>query len=636
MGELGFVDFFVIALYFVLLFCFSALVSRHQLRAQSAFASTETYFLAERSVTWVPIALSLFASNIGSEHFVGLTGAAAQDGISVGWYEVGAVPVILMLGFFFYPTYLNSGISTTPEYLEQRYTSPCKTIVVVCSLFLYVFSKIAATLYASEILLAELVNMNRVVAVILLIFGTTVYTVLGGLEAVIYTEAIQTIVLLLGSFLVLGYSLVAVNGVVGLKEELDSSFFHIFRPATDPDFPWTGFIFGFFVVAPWYWGIDQVIVQRALAGKNIAHGQLGCVGAAFLKFFTFFLMVVPGLCARVLLNRDRQVEGGEELPPINFNRAYPYLILNVAPDNSKGFIVAGMLAALMSSLASVFNSSATLFTLDVWRPLFPHHDEQKLVNVGRVSVVVLAIFAVLWLPVIPLLGKRFFLVIQFPPALVAPPIFAVFFWGMVSRYPRKQAGLWALVFGFALGLTRFLLDIVEAVSGDKMFGGFTSINFLHFAVINFAASSGVLFGLSAILNLCPPNRFLDDGTQASDFMFFQTNIFDRLMRQSDERRSLSSGLTFGDAIELPRLSSNRNSDSLRLVEGSDADLIGDDDTEDQAEEQPAAEGSSISLRERWQGKKKSKVVQFCMGKLFIRSLALTIILLWVIEVGFLA
>lgn len=263
-SALGPVDVAVLCLYFVLIAGITVGVSRHQARSASASASaTDTYFLADRSVAWWAVAASLFASNIGSEHFIGLAGSAAASGVAVAWYEIGAVPVMIFAGSFFLPIYLHAGVQTTPDYLEKRYSAWCRTVVVVVSLCLYVFSKVSATLFAGQLILVQLIHVEKAVAVVLLVSFTALYTLLGGLEAVIYTEALQTLVLLAGGVMVLAFSLTEVGGWGALLDKvaaLDSTgddFMHMFRSPADENYPWTGFAFGYFCIAPWYWSVDQ-------------------------------------------------------------------------------------------------------------------------------------------------------------------------------------------------------------------------------------------------------------------------------------------------------------------------------------------------------------------------------------------
>mmetsp|Transcript_19999 Transcript_19999/g.39292 ORF Transcript_19999/g.39292 Transcript_19999/m.39292 type:complete len:648 (-) Transcript_19999:1757-3700(-) len=488
-------DWITLILYYVVVIIIFGWVSFRGGKQQS----TAGYFLADRSVRYVAVGFSLFASNIGSEHFVGLAGGAAKSGVATAFYEIGAVICILLLGMFFLPTYLNSGVETTPDYLERRYSYQCRTIMIAVSLAVYVLSRISATLFAGQLILVELLDVNKTLAVVLLIAFTTLYTVVGGLEAVIYTEVLQTVVLVLGGFLMLGYCLNSVNGWSGLVESVDNlddvdpRFMDLFRPSSDPTMPWTGFIFGFYTFAPWYFGVDQVIVQRTLAAKNVAHGQVGCIFAATLKFIPFFIMVVPGLCARVLVEERLTPQ---EQAEFNFDTAYPWLVLNVVPKNMRGLIIASMLSALMSALASVFNSAGTLFALNIWQHWYPESTEERLVSVGRITIVVLAGLALAWLPVMPYLGNSLFTIINKPQAYLGPPLLCVYIWGMISRIPNRRGGQVTLKTGVTVGGCRLVLEVIEDVAGKKMFGFFTEANFLHFAAVSFWVYTAILFGVS--------------------------------------------------------------------------------------------------------------------------------------------
>ncbi len=520
-------DLATLLVYFLMLGGISVWVSARQQAAQEEKASAETFFLAERSVAWWAVAASVFSSNIGSEHFIGLCGSAAEQGLSVAWFEVGAVPCILTLAFFFLPVYLNSAVVTLPDYLVMRYGYKCRMTVVWLSLALYVFTKISATLFAGEIILTELSGLNKWVAVVLLISGTALYTALGGLEAVIYTEALQTLVLLVGGIVVLFFTVRACGGWESLWEpgltELEPEYFHIYKPMDDPLFPWTGLLFGYYAVSLWYWGCDQVIVQRTLAAKNIAHAQGGAVGASLLKLLPLFLMIVPGIGARVLMLRGEF----QDTADFRFDRSYPWLVKNVVPKGLRGLILAGMLASLMSSLASVFNSAATLFTIDVWKAKYPETSEKRLVWIGRATVLVLALASLLWLPMIPLLGDQLFLIIQKPTAFMVSPILALYLWGMLSPRPNYRSAKITLSLGVLCGAARFVFEVAEEVAKKPRghwFGVITQINFLHFSFLNFAFSSALLF-------LCTGKGDSDKAEKPPE-LFFQTKLFKSLMAKA--------------------------------------------------------------------------------------------------------
>jgi SSS family solute:Na+ symporter len=508
-------DVATIVLYFVVLFGIGVYVSRRQAAAQREQLSSESFFLAERSVPHWAVAMSLFASNIGSEHFVGLAGSAASSGLAVGWYEWGAMPILVGLGYVFLPLYSYNCICTMPEYIERRFDSQLRTALVALSLVLYVFTKISATLFAGQLVLAELAALDPFTSAVCLIVGTTLYTVTGGLAAVIYTEAMQTVVLLAGGFILMAAGLDAVGGWAQLVARSPPQFFHMIRPTDDPEYPWTGFIPGYFFMSIWYWCGDQVIVQRALAAKNVAHGRAGCVVAGLLKVIPVFIMCVPGICARVLMEERGHINASDaaagRVDPGTYDRSYPWLIAEVLPQHTKGLLIAAIVASLMSSLASVFNSSSTLFTLDVYAKAVPEATEGQKVWVGRCTVVVMAVLSMLWLPIIPLFGSQLFMIVQAPPAYLAPPISALFVFGALSPTPNATGARWTMAFGVVFGSVRFAMDISSALSAGGARrqeaaatqpapgpGSFQGMQFLHFCSVNFVCCTVILFGVSVI------------------------------------------------------------------------------------------------------------------------------------------
>eukprot|EP00898_Chlorokybus_atmophyticus_P008787 jgi/Chlat1/890/Chrsp107S01346 len=506
-------DILTLVVYFAVLAGLSFAISKRQVTQQAERSDGDAYFLAERSVPWWAVAASLFASNIGAEHFVGLAGTAAHSGIAVGWYEWGAMPCLLALGYFFLPVYMTAVVTTMPDWVERRYNGYCRTFLVVLSLILYVFTKISATLYAGQILISALTDINGLLATLLLILATAVYTVLGGLAAVIYTEALQTVVLVAGGLAMLGVGLSAVDGLSGLKarlSHLDPAYFQLLRSAKDPQFPWTGFVFGYYTV----------IVQRALAAKNIEHGRGGCVGGAMLKLLPGFIMVLPGMIARSLMEERGVVTMSSARP--EFDKAFPWMVMNVMPPNSRGLLVAAMISALMSSLASRYTT------------------ERELVWMGRLTVVVVAMLSILWLPFIPLLGDQLFLYIQKPPAFVAPPIFALFLWGMLWKRVNAVAGSIGLTCGVAAGLARFVLEIINELrttSGrtDLILPGLASINFLHFASINFAFTSTIILAISFVF----PRPEAEQARDRHTALIYHKGLYGLLMREDDPDEGLS-------------------------------------------------------------------------------------------------
>eukprot|EP00897_Mesotaenium_endlicherianum_P008847 jgi/Mesen1/7991/ME000425S07187 len=530
-GQWGPLDVLVLVLYFLGLAAVGLWASRRAQKAQKDHgASHDDYFLAERSVPYWAVAASLFASNIGAEHFVGLAGTAAYSGVAVAWYEWGAMPCLLALGFFFLPVYMRAQVTTMPDWVERRYGPFCRTFIVVVSLLLYVFTKISATLFAGDLIIQEISNINKLAATLVLIVGTALYTVTGGMAAVIYTEALQTAILVVGGLSLLGVGMFHVGGLPGLRERIthDPAYFHLFRSSSDETFPWTGYVFGYYFVSLWYWATDQVIVQRALAAKSIEHGQAGCVGGGLLKLLPGFIMVVPGMAARALMQERGVVAVDSDKQ--EFDKAFPWLVMNVMPKNTRGLIIAAMMSALMSSLASVFNSSATIFTMNVYARLRPRAPEAELVWTGRATVVAVAVLSILWLPLIPLFGEQLFLYIQKPPAFVAPPIFAIFLWGLLCRWVTNAGACWGLSIGVGVGMARFLLEIVDTVLGEHEgpLHSFVSFNFLHFAAVNFVFSSAIILGVSLAF---PEDRQWGEEDQK---VMWKRGLYEELMREEDQ------------------------------------------------------------------------------------------------------
>lgn len=473
-------DIAVISVYFLTLVAigFADVILRCGRRAcgrngtPGAEASSAGYFLASREMGPIAVAASLFASNIGSEHFIGLAGSGAEGGIAVGGFEWSAGFFLMLLGWAFVPAYLAAAVFTMPEYMSKRFGGRrLRAYLTIVSLLLYVFTKVSVTLYAGGVIFQAILGWNVYVSAITLIAATGLYTAVGGLRAVVYTEVFQTVALVLGGCALMIVVFAKVDGLQGLKRDygLPDSYFHLFRPATDADFPWTGMVFGIPPGSLWYWCTDQVIVQRVLCAKSQEDARLGAIGASLLKVLPMFMMVLPGVAARALFPEEIATHGGDV--------AYPLLVVRLLPSGVVGFMVAAMLAALMSSLASVFNSSSTLFAMDVWRMVRPAASDRQVVVVGRITVVVMCAIGVAWIPVISGTNDQLFLYIQRTSAYLAPPISVAFcfsFW----RRATESATFASLLCGLIIGLARLLLDITGPDTGVW----FATINYLHFAL----------------------------------------------------------------------------------------------------------------------------------------------------------
>jgi SSS family solute:Na+ symporter len=479
------IDYIVLALYFIVIFAIGWYFARKE-------RTSADYFLAGRDVAWWAIGASLFSSNIGSEHFIGLAGTGAASGMAVGHFEWLASIIVLILGWVFVPFYLRSNVYTMPEFLERRYNSACRTYLASVSLIAYIFTKIAVAIFAGAIVLKAVLGWGMWQSSLALVIATGIYTVAGGLAAVIYTEVIQTVILVVGALALMFIGLGEVGGWAGLQARVPADFFHMMKPATHADFPWTGIFFGAPLLGIWYWCTDQVIVQRVLSAKDVANAKVGTVVAGFLKILPVFMLIVPGMIARALYPQEMAADS---------NAAFPTLVVRLMPAGLQGVMVAAMLAALMSSLSAVFNSSSTIFTMDFYKKLRPAASERQLVNVGRVATVIMVALSLLWIPMMGRISSQLYVYLQSVQAYVSPPIAAVFLLGVFWKRINGQGAIVSLLAGFVLGAARFILEVVYA--GTPLSGfldWFVRMNFLHFAILIFV----VCFALLVIVSLLTP------------------------------------------------------------------------------------------------------------------------------------
>lgn len=458
---------------------------------------TETsadYFLAGRDATWLAIGSSIFASNIGSEHLVGLAGAGASSGMAMAHWEMHGW-IILILAWFFVPFYARSGVFTMPEFLEKRYNKGARSVLSIISLVSYVFTKVAVTVYAGGIVFKQVFGIESMfgidffwISAIGLVVLTGIYTTLGGMRAVLATSVLQTPILLIGSIVILIIGLIKVGGWSEVMEicravpvnDYGDTMTELMRSAKDKDFPWTGVILGSAIIGFWYWCTDQYIVQRVLSGRNMTHSRRGAILGAGFKLLPVFIFLIPGMIAYAL-----NTKGMIHLP--DSDSAFAVLVKELLPLGFKGLVVGGILAALMSSLASLFNSSATLFTVDFYEKFKPRASEKELVRVGRIATVVVVVLGVLWIPVMKGLGKFLYAYLQDVQSMLAPGIAAVFLLGILSKKITPKAGLWGLLVGFVLGMTRLGFNIFgKGMSGDGLlYSIFIGMNNYNYEVILF-------------------------------------------------------------------------------------------------------------------------------------------------------
>jgi SSS family solute:Na+ symporter len=452
------------------------------------------YFLAGRDATWLAIGSSIFASNIGSEHLVGLAGAGASSGMAMAHWEMHGW-IILILGWFFVPFYARSGVFTMPEFLEKRYTKGSRSVLSIISLVSYIFTKVAVTVYAGGIVFKQVFGIESMfgidffwISAIGLVVLTGIYTILGGMKAVLYTSILQAPVLLIGSVAILIIGLIKLGGWQQMMEICravpvnadGNTMTELMRSAHDPEYPWTGVILGSAIIGFWYWCTDQFIVQRVLSGRNQTESRRGAILGAGFKLTPVFIFLIPGMIAYAL-----NYKGIITLP--NSDSAFSILVRELLPIGFKGLVVGGILAALMSSLASLYNSSATLFTVDFYEKFRPKASEKELVRVGRIATATVVILGLLWIPVMRGLGKVLYAYLQDIQSLIAPGIAAVFLLGISSKRITPKAGFIGLLTGFILGMTRLGLKVFgSGLSETNIFYTlFLKLNWLHYEIVLF-------------------------------------------------------------------------------------------------------------------------------------------------------
>jgi SSS family solute:Na+ symporter len=497
--DLAGVDLAIIAVYFVIIFGIGFYFARQG-------RSSEDYFLASRNIGWFAIGASLFVSNISTEHFIGLAGSGATSGLAVGHFEWLACLILLLLGWVFVPFYLRSNVFTMPEFLERRFNRNCATYLASISVIAYIFTKISVHLYAAAIVLERVVGWSPMTAAIILVVATGIYTIAGGLAAVIYTDLVQTLILLAGAIALTFIGLDKIGGFAGLRAHVPVDYFHMIKPATDGEFPWTGIFFGAPILGIWYWCTDQVIVQRVLSAKDEAHAKAGTIFAGFLKILPVFVLVLPGLIAFALYPDMFHSVGGKVT---NGDIAYPMLIVNLLPTGLVGLMIAALLAALMGAMSSVFNSSSTMVTLDFYKKFRPEATELQLVSFGRVATGIMVVLGLLWVPFIHLLSAQLYIYLQSVQAYISPPIAACFIFGILWPRLNGQGGISSLLVGFVLGAVRFVVEVLDKTRhyDSSAIRWLVDMNFLHYAILMFVICSAVLIGVS-LMYPAPPREKL--------------------------------------------------------------------------------------------------------------------------------
>lgn len=469
----SYIDAVVLIVYFILILSLGFYYS------QKNDDNYEKYFLVGKNIPWFIVGVSIFATNISSEHFIGLAGAGSLRGLAVGQFELMAIFTLLFLGWFLVPIYFKTGVVTVPEFLEKVFDRRIRKFFALFSIIIYIFTKVLVSLFAAGLLFYDLFGLNIYASSILLVLITGLYSVIGGSSAVIKTQYFQGLILMIGAFILSIAGFNAVGGFEGLTSKVPDDFFNMFKSATDPDYPWTGIIFGAPIIAFWYWCTDQYIVQRLLSARSIDQARKGSLLAASLKILPIFILVFPGIFASILFPESRG------------DSAYSAMIYSdIVPHGLKGFVIAGLLAAIMSSLAGVFNTISVLFTNDFYKLRHPDANERKLILVGRLSTTAAVVGAILIVPLVKVITSQIYLFLQSVQSFVSPPITAVFLFGLFSKKMSPNTAIITLIIGEAIGILRLVLQLISdnGVVLHPILAGILGINFLHFSILLFLLS----------------------------------------------------------------------------------------------------------------------------------------------------
>ncbi len=501
------------------------------------------YFLAGRNLSWWVIGASIFASNIGSEHIVGLAGSGAKDGVALAHYELHAW-CLLVLAWVFVPFYARSLVFTMPEFLERRFSAPSRYVLSIVSLVTFIVSKIAVGIFAGGVVFSTLLPEMHLsilganfdsfwVGSVLVVILTGLYTMLGGMRAVAYNDAVQVIVLITGSAVLTFYGLAQLGGWGELRRLCGSDMFNLWKPLIpkgvesswapvlvknasgdiikeawyfNGKFPWLGMAICAPVIGLWYWCTDQYIVQRALGAPNEQVARRGSIFAAFLKLFPVYLFIIPGLICFALAKSGKVPGLAPVYDPATGHAtakaaqgAFPMMVAYLLPAGLRGLVVAGLLSALMGSLAGVFNACSTLFTVDIYEKLRPKASQHELVRMGRIATAIMVVIAMLWIPVVR--GKTgLYEYLQSVQGYLAPPVFVVFFFGVFWKRLNAQGCLWAMMIGFVIGLFRMGVDTLVTTGTTFQDGSvlwiINNIPFQYFSVLITLVSAVVMVAVS--------------------------------------------------------------------------------------------------------------------------------------------
>jgi len=503
----------------IIIFIYLITVLAIGLKARNQDKNSAEYFLANRNLGWIAVGISIFAANISSEHFIGLAGSGATRGLAVGQFELIAIFLLILLGWIISPIYKNLGIFTSSEFLEKRFDRASRKFYSGISIFTYIITKILVTLFAGGILFNRILGWSIFSSASAIVLITGIYTLVGGFSAVVRTQVFQGIFFFITAFVFTIFGLNEVGGIFGLMEKLPADYFQMFKPIDDPEFPWTGIIFGAPIIAFWYWCADNYILQRIIAAKSIENARSGTLLASFLKIFPIFILVLPGLVSAALY------------PGINGDEAYPVLLSsNIIPSGVRGFIIAGFLGAMMSSLSASFNTISELYTIDFYKPGHPNASERTLVLVGRMVTIFIVVFVLLIVPFVKVINNQIYIFLQSTQAFISAPITAVFIIGLLFKKIKSKSAFIGLIIGEFFGLSRFVIELMmkSNLISNKILLAYAKINYLHFAIFLFLITSLMIFVFNYLFqseyDLNASKNFFSMGMQSSSIDIRMQNI----------------------------------------------------------------------------------------------------------------
>ncbi|KAM4700601.1 sodium/myo-inositol cotransporter [Discoglossus pictus] len=592
-------DIAIVALYFVLVLSFGFFAMWKSNRS-----TVSGYFLAGRSMTWAAVGASLFVSNIGSEHFIGLSGSGAASGFAVGAWELNALLLLQLLGWVFIPVYIRSGVYTMPEYLSKRYGGHrIQVYFAVLSLILYIFTKLSVDLFSGALFIQESLGWNLYLSVILLIGMTALLTVTGGLVAVIYTDTLQAFLMIIGALTLSIICFVEIGGFDEVKRRymlatpnitsilLSHNFtntnschvtpkpdsLRMLREPTDEDIPWPGFLLGQTPASVWYWCADQVIVQRVLAAKNLSHAKGATLMAGFLKILPMFIIVIPGMISRILFADDIACINPEHCMEVCGSRAgcsniaYPRLVMKVLPVGLRGLMMAVMIAALMSDLDSIFNSASTIFTLDIYKFIRKTATSRELMLVGRVFVAFMVIISIAWVPIIvEMQGGQMYLYIQEVADYLTPPVAALFLLGMFWNRCNEQGAFYGGMVGFVLGVTRLILAFVyrvpECNQEDNRPGFIKNVHYMYIATALFWITGTI----AVIVSLLTPPPSKEQIRTTTFWALKNKTVKEKPNKENEEQEKT---MMQGDETIKQALPNGKSDEHIKTVQNDDVTLL---------------------------------------------------------------